>query len=126
MWKEHRSLRDRVRTEFEHIRTILTYLVDSRSSDDGDLRETIRAIERDVQEHLREQESLASLAQAANREGLRTAVCANCDETVDIALLEDPSCPACERQFESLESSPRYWGLSRRHVLTLADGSAEE
>lgn len=121
MWDEHRTLRDRVRTEFEHIRTIFDHVLELPGTDEDRLRNVVSPIEDSLEDHLEERETLRSLAQTANREGIREAACARCDQAVDLALLETPECPNCEGRFDRLETRPRYWGLSQRYVLSLVD-----
>lgn len=123
---EHRSLKELVRNEFGNIRTILTYLLKTSGDDDERSRPAHREFEDDVREHLEQQATLASILRTANRAGIRNAKCSNCGQTVDLSLLENPFCPDCERAFEGLESSPQYWGLTRRHELALTDDSNED
>lgn len=123
---EHRSLRDLVRNEFGNIRTILTHLLERSGVAEERSRKVGREFEDDVRKHLEEQATVASILRTANREGIRHAECTNCGHTVDLSLLDNAFCPNCERALESLESSPRYWGLSRRHELALAEDSDGE
>lgn len=123
---EHRSLRDLVRNEFGNIRTILTHLLETSGDDEQRSRPADLEFEEDIRQHLEDQATLASVLRTASRAGIRDAKCSNCGQTVDLSLLEDPFCPNCERAFEGLESSPQYWGLTRRHELVVADDSDGE
>lgn len=123
---EHRTLKELVRTEFGNIRTILTHLLETSGGTEERSRRASREFEDDVRAHLEAEATVAAILRVANRLGIRTAACAHCDHTVDLSLLEDPACPSCERVFAGLETTPQYWGLSQRSVLTLADDSGEE
>lgn len=122
---EHRTLKELVRTEFGNIRTILTHLLETSGGTEERIRRANREFEDDIREHLEDEATVAAILRVANRKGIRTAACAHCDQMVDLSLLEDPACPSCERVFESLETTPQYWGLSQRSVLTLADDPGE-
>lgn len=123
---DHRSLKDLVRNEFGNIRTILTHLLETSGDDEQRSRPADLEFEEDIRQHLEEQATLASILRTASRAGIRVAECSHCGRTVDLSLLEDPFCPNCERAFESLESSPRLWGLTRRHELVYPDDTDGE
>ncbi|MDF9746933.1 hypothetical protein [Natrinema salsiterrestre] len=50
---------------------------------------------------------------AANRLGIRTAACADCGSSVDIALLTAPECPHCASGFVDVEEKTSLFGSSR-------------
>lgn len=126
MRREQESLKERIRSEFGNIRTILTHLLESSGRGEAQQQRNNRQFEADYRRHLDDQETLSALLRRANREDIRTADCADCGQTVDLSLLEDPTCPHCEQPFERLEQESRYWGLSHRHVLGTAEQSNEE
>ncbi|MWV64061.1 hypothetical protein GRS48_04370 [Halorubrum sp. JWXQ-INN 858] len=68
-------------------------------------------------------ERLSALTTAANRHGVRTADCAACRGTVDLALLSTPDCPHCDRRFADLDPKTGFFGTSR---LTVGDPPALE
>ncbi|QSW99074.1 hypothetical protein [Haloterrigena alkaliphila] len=50
------------------------------------------------------------LKRAANRLGVRAAVCDSCDESVDIALLTAPECPHCASAFTDVAAKSSFFG----------------
>lgn len=42
------------------------------------------------------QQAVDRIKRAAAQEGVSTAACENCDESVDVSLLTDPQCPHCD------------------------------
>ena len=115
--RDHDALRDRVQTEFTHIRTILTHLLDAtQSSEDGterlleEFRDTLRA-------HLADRETLEAITRTANRRGVRRADCGHCGATVDLAMLNAPTCPSCEHRFVDLETTSGPLGLFSSSTL---------
>lgn len=126
MRREHESLKERIRSEFGNIRTILTHLLETSGRGENHQQQSNRQFEADYRRHLNDQETLSALLRRANREDIRTADCSECGQTIDLSLLEDPICPHCERPFGRIERKSRYWGLGRRHLLKSSDHSTEE
>ncbi|WP_222918555.1 hypothetical protein [Natrinema sp. SYSU A 869] len=50
---------------------------------------------------------------AANRLGIRTAMCVDCSSSVDIALLTAPECPHCASGFTDVEDRSSIFGSHR-------------
>lgn len=50
---------------------------------------------------------------AANRLGIRTATCADCDSSVDLALLSAPECPHCASRFTDVAEKSSLFGSHR-------------
>lgn len=115
------SLRARIHTEFDHIRTILIRLLEDPASD----AETVQAIRRELAGLQADREDLGELTRSANRQGTREADCAHCGERVDIGLLRTPTCPVCESRFTDLETVPGFLGLFRSHRLKVDPGSVD-
>ena len=73
------------------------------------VRRRLEAAERDRADR----ERLDALTAAANRAGVRKAVCTDCGETVGLGLLTTPECPHCGRRFAELEPNPGFLGTSK-------------
>ena len=97
----------------EAVDTLRSDLEDHRSEVDGDLSDLGAQLE-DTEDRLKRvawvvsdlrsdtgsrdahQQAVDRIKRAAAQEGVSTAACENCDESVDISLLTDPQCPHCE------------------------------
>lgn len=112
----HETLRERVITEFDHIRTILTHLLET-AEDDGPSEEAIADLQETLDAHLADRERLAAITRTANRMGLREADCDYCGHTVDLGLLESARCPNCEHAFSDVEATDGWFGLFRSGEL---------
>jgi hypothetical protein len=55
----------------------------------------------------------AELARTANRHGIKRAKCGDCETSVIIALLTEPSCPHCGATFEDIEPKRGFFGSNR-------------
>lgn len=122
--REQQSIKERVRTEFGNIRTILVHLLETAGDDEKRARRIGDDLESELRAHVEEQATLTSLLDRANRDGICTATCQQCGHSVDLSLLEVAACPNCEQRFDRIRTELRYWGLQRRYVLTRADESA--
>ncbi|WP_193569273.1 MULTISPECIES: hypothetical protein [Halostella] len=113
----------RVEAGFENYEDVLEYLTDATD----DLQERTDLLARAVVDVRREVRRLAgeaatrseadSLKRAANRSGVRTASCGDCDAEVDVALLTAPKCPHCASTFNDVEPKRGIFGSA-----TLATG----
>lgn len=63
------------------------------------------------------------LKRAANRLGVRAAVCDGCDGRVEIALLTEPECPHCASAFADVSENTSFFGS---HALVTGDPPALE
>jgi cell division protein FtsB len=105
---------DRLDAGFENYEDILEYLTDET----GALRDRIDTLARAVIELRSEfqalaaerarRESVRELKRAASQYGVRTADCAACETTVDIAMLTTPECPHCASQFTDVSPGTRF------------------
>lgn len=66
---------------------------------------------------------LEDLKRRAGREGIRSANCSGCSNSVDIALLTEPACPNCGIEFGNLSPSTSIFGSPK---LTAEDPPAIE
>jgi archaellum component FlaC len=129
------DLRTTVREGFGNYEEVLAYLTDE-TDDLADKTDTLARAVLDVRAGVRElrgesgaREALAAIKRRANREGIRRATCGGCEQSVDLGLLTEPSCPACGASFEELRPKQGLFGSHR--LLTgqppaLAAGPNEE
>lgn len=113
---------DRTEQGFENYERVLTTLRDDVDDVDEkltrlagivvDLRSRVSALE----SHVGGDEALEELRLMANRRGVRTAACAACGETVDVALLTEPRCPLCDAAFDEVEPKRGLFGSARLTV----------
>lgn len=110
------ALEDRVDDGFENFEEILSYLTDA--VDDLEAKHTrLARAALSMREGLtgvteREGRRFAAdrLREQANTHGVRTATCADCDATLDVALLTDARCPHCASTFASVEPKRGFFG----------------
>lgn len=112
----------RVDRGFENYEEVLEYLTET--TDDVqravsrltsvvvDLRGRLRETTRDEARRT----ALAHLTDAANRHGVNSARCEDCDERVDVSLLVEPRCPHCDTAFTTLEPRPGFFRTSVLHT----------
>lgn len=121
------SLGSRMDREFANLEIILEYLVETTD----ELGDDVAALADRQQSDGRRREArdrLAELKRRAARLGVRTAKCAYCDTTIDVAMLPTPECPRCDREFVDVEPNAG-WRWFGSNVLVVAsaplDGSSE-
>lgn len=132
---DHPEVERRMDEGFENYEEVLEYLTD-RADDLADaaadrdeklqrivtavveLRRRVAAVERAIEDRT----AVAELRRSANRQGISTASCASCGESVDLGLLDEPACPHCESQFNDVEAG----GWFRPNRLTIGDRPALE
>jgi archaellum component FlaC len=116
---EQKRLRSRLDAEFEDLETILEYLV--ARSDDFDAE--LSAVEErydDERSRLRwEREALRSLLADAAGHDVHAGACEACGERVDLGLLADPYCPACDALLTGVDERDKWLFLS--DVVVTAD-----
>lgn len=121
--RKHDSLRDRVVTEFDHIRTVLEHLVETTAANERRADRLAAELRQELRGYLADRETLATITRRANRQGIAAATCEHCGTDVDLSLLQSPDCPNCERAFTDLETTRGLFGLLRSHVLTVSDAT---
>ncbi|MEM4780592.1 MAG: hypothetical protein QXG03_03375 [Halalkalicoccus sp.] len=89
---------ERIESGFENYAASLERLLERTETIEERL-DTLGATALAAREHVEDRERLGGLARAANRAGVRTASCGECDETIDVGLLSAPECPHCEAAF---------------------------
>ena len=101
----HADLEARLETEFDSIEQVLQHLLDTTDN----IEYRLGAVSESRQEALKPlrarnemHDALAELKQEAIRHDVSKAVCDNCDQTIDLGLLEVPNCPSCEQRFTGI------------------------
>ncbi|WP_096390880.1 hypothetical protein [Halopenitus persicus] len=105
---------DEIEALFEHLLDRIDDLdgridaVDDRVDDVGaTVESTVESELESIRSKLAENERLAALRRDAIADGIRSADCAGCGETVDLAMLDAPQCPNCTATFRDVE--PAGW-----------------
>lgn len=109
------SLSSRVDDEFENLEVILDYLIETTDDIDSRTAELSEA-QRGLNRRWDERDRLAEFKQRANRLGVRKASCGYCETSVDIAMLERPLCPQCDRYIVDVEPSKGWFGLGSNRL----------
>lgn len=109
------TLESRIDDEFENLEVILDYLIET--TDDIDTRTAeLSEAQRGLNRRLDERDRLAEFKQRANRKGVRKANCGYCEASVDIAMLERPVCPQCDRFIVDVEPTRGWFGLGSNRL----------
>jgi len=107
------DMREDIDTGFENFEEILESLTDraDRLADRTDrLAGAILDLRRVVEALGAEgDDPVDPIARTANRHGIRTADCEDCDGEVDIALLRRPECPHCGATFNDVRPSSGWF-----------------
>ncbi len=102
---DHTELEDRLESEFDSIERVLQHLLDTTDNIEyrlGAVSESRQEALKPIRERNEMQDALADLKQEAIRHGVSKGQCDNCDQKIDLGLLEEPSCPSCERRFTGI------------------------
>ncbi|NUB92396.1 hypothetical protein HT576_15375 [Haloterrigena sp. SYSU A121-1] len=114
---------------FENFETVLESLADETAALDDRTTALANAVldlrdRRDaVAERERRRAAADRLKRAANRLGIRTAVCDACDAAVDLALLTEPACPHCSTAITDVAEKTSFFGS---HTLVTGEPPALE
>jgi len=123
------AIRDDLDAGFENYEEILEYLADEIDGLDDQLERVARVL-LEVRSEVNERAERATrraeverLQRAANQYGVRSAVCEECGESVDIGLLTQAACPHCASTFSTVTPKRRFFGS---HVLETGSPPALE
>ncbi len=115
---EQKRLRSRLDAEFEDLETILEYLV-ARSDDlDAELSAVEERSDDELSQLRWEREALRSLLSDAAGHDVHSGACEACGERVDLGLLADPYCPACDALLTGIDERDKWLFLSDVVVTT--------
>ena len=126
------ALDEELTAGFENYEEVLSYLTETTDDLEAKLHTLGRAVVdvRETVQTLAEREAgrvaAEELAATANRNGIRTATCGECDRTVDVGLLAAPECPHCGSTFADLEPKGGVLGFFGSGVLVVGDPPALE
>ncbi|WP_267640466.1 hypothetical protein [Haloarchaeobius amylolyticus] len=118
------AVREDLDAGFENYEDILEYLVATTDDIDGKLLKLAR-VTVDVREEVSRlaaaesrRAEVEALKLAANREGIKQAVCEECDSSVTISLLTEPACPHCASSFSDVERKGSFGPFGSHTLLT--------
>jgi chromosome segregation ATPase len=101
---------------FEDVLEYLTETTDELEAKTGTLVRVLVDVRGEVK-RLSAQEARRAEAEAlqlaANREGVRTAKCGECESPVDVSLLSTPECPHCASTFSDVEKRSGLFSSDR-------------
>lgn len=106
--EEQAALEDRIEREFDSIEELFGDLFGSIEEIDDRIEDVSESYREDVPpltERESERERLEDLKTEALLNEERNASCGNCNQAIDIGLLESPRCPNCNGRFERLTDS---------------------
>jgi chromosome segregation ATPase len=113
------AVEDDLEAGFENFEDVLEYLTETTDDLEGKTGKLARVLVdvRSEVQRLRVQESRRAEAEAlqlaANREGVRTAKCGECESPVDVSLLSAPECPHCASTFSDVEKRSGLFSSNR-------------
>lgn len=106
-----KDLDDRVANAEEKLRTVAWVVSDLRDTVEAE-RGQSRAIDR--------------LTQSAAQADIDRAICDNCDDPVDIALLSEPTCPHCDATFGDVQAPSGLFGKPRLTVAKQLESGEDD
>jgi uncharacterized coiled-coil DUF342 family protein len=109
---DHTELEQQLESEFDSIEQVLQHLLDTTDNIEyrlGAVSESRQEALRPIRERNAQQDALTKLKQEALRHGISKSVCGNCDQKIDLGLLEVPECPSCERRFTGISKGDWDW-----------------
>ncbi|SFC36736.1 hypothetical protein SAMN05444422_107226 [Halobiforma haloterrestris] len=123
------ALEETVDGGFDNFEEVLDYLLER--TDRLEERSTVLATAvvdlrdrwDDLVERERQRAQVEDLKLAANRLGIRSAACEECDASVDLALLTAPECPHCASPFADVRERTSFFGS---HTLETGNPPALE
>ncbi|KAB1198158.1 MULTISPECIES: hypothetical protein [Haloferax] len=119
---EQDRLHDRMDDEFDHLQTILDYLVrggDERDTRISDMQTQYRA---EIRQLRAEHDKLRRIKEEARDLGTYIADCEQCGESLDFALLTTPNCPNCDRQLTGVNKETN-WFVFTSYTATTRTGA---
>ena len=110
------DLESRIDAGFENYEEVLGYLTDETDELAGKVTRLasvvvdLRHRANDLEAAAVEREAAAEIKAEANRLGVRTAVCDECDGQVDVGLLTTARCPHCSTPFSGIDPPRGFFG----------------
>jgi hypothetical protein len=122
---EQERISTRLDSEFDNLETILTYLVSRTDELEADVSDVDSRQEEALMRLRWERDALNSIKRDAADANVQSGECESCGETIDLGLLSQPYCPACENTLTGV-TEERKWLLFSNIVVTTKDQSQEQ
>ena len=125
--EEQDALESWIDEEFDQIEGLFKRLLDTTQSVERRVDEVERevdGIENEIgglESTETDRKRLKSLRQDAAAAGISTGQCEACDSTVDLSMLDEPTCPHCATEFESIETNTSSWNPFSKPTIRTAD-----
>lgn len=103
----HADLEGRIESEFDSIEKVLQHLLDTTDNIEyrlGAVSDSRQAALKPLQERNAMRDELVELKQEALRHEIKTCVCDGCGQSIDLGLLERPTCPSCKKRFTGIST----------------------
>jgi Zn finger protein HypA/HybF involved in hydrogenase expression/outer membrane murein-binding lipoprotein Lpp len=121
---DHAELEQQLESEFDSIEQVLQHLLDTTDNIEyrlGAVSDSRQEALRPLRERNAQQDALTDLKQEAIRHGVSNGVCGNCDQKIDLGLLEVPECPSCEQRFTGISKGGWNWIPFSRSTINTTD-----
>lgn len=115
---EQDRIGSRLDSEFENLETILTYLVSRTDELEAGVSDIDSRQEEALTRLRRERDALNSIKREAADANVQSGECESCGETIDIGMLSQPYCPACEKMLTGVEEEQKWLFFSDIVVTT--------
>lgn len=122
---EQERISARLDSEFDDLETILTYLVSRTDELEADVSDVDSRQEEALMRLRWERDTLHSIKRDAADADVQSGECESCGETIDLGLLSQPYCPACENTLTGV-TEERKWLVFSKIVVTTNDRSDEQ
>lgn len=102
------DLEARLEGEFDGIERLFKRVLEKTDDLENQISNVSESIQTDLQpinEHIEDHERLTSLKREAQRNDISQAACSGCEAVVDLAMLEIPCCPYCDRPVSGLTTT---------------------
>lgn len=102
------ELESEMEREFDSIETLFHRVLDAVEGLDSELETAVSSFREELeplQAHQLEREKLESLKAEAIRLTIRRGNCEKCGQSIDLSLLESPTCPSCSTLFTGIDTS---------------------
>jgi outer membrane murein-binding lipoprotein Lpp len=115
---EQERLQTRLGSEFDHLRTILEYLVARTDELESAISNIESRIDRELSQVYAERDALQALKTEAAEHGADSGACESCNDTIDIEPLERPFCPSCGASLTGIDARDKWLIFSEYAVRT--------
>lgn len=113
----HEEFEAWIETEFDEIEGLFEHVLETTSELESRMDELESEIE-SIRGQTSEHDRLVSLRHDAHDAGVSTGNCASCETTVDLSMLDSPTCPTCESTFTGVEPSEGWNPFTKATLRT--------